>query len=90
MKPPIAPPIIMPTSPLVRTGANAGRRQIPLAHQRRNGDAEQLVVEAVEDDGQRRGEDEQLLIAAPLAFVEQRADVNGLCSYRSASDTTRP
>ena len=78
MNPPMAPPIIMPTRPLVSTDANAGPGHIPLPHQRRHGGAEQLIVEAVEDDRQRRGDDQELLVAGPLAFVEQRADVNGL------------
>ena len=36
-------------------------RERPVAHHRRHGDAEQLVVDAIEDDGQRGQEDEQLL-----------------------------
>ena len=69
------PPIIMPTMPAASTEANAGRGSPHSLHQRGNRRAEQLVVEAVEDDGQRGGGDEQLLIPAPVPFVEQRANV---------------
>ena len=50
-------------------------RQRPVAHHRRDRDAEQLVVDTVEDDRQRRQEDEQLLPASPIAVVENLADV---------------
>ena len=73
----MAPPNIMPTMPLVSAGVNAARGDVPVAHQRRNRAPKHLVVEAVEDDGQRGREDQQLLIAAPLPIVEHRADVNG-------------
>ncbi len=75
--PPMKPPNIMPTMPLVSAGVSAERGTFHSrisAGMRRD---EHLVVEAVEDDGQRRREDQQLLIAAPLALVEHRADVNG-------------
>src|SRR6266403_1194166 len=48
----------------------------PLAHQRRQRGAQQLVVEAVENDRHRRREHQQLLIRAPLRVVEGRADVD--------------
>jgi hypothetical protein len=50
-------------------------RHPPLAHDRRQRHAEQLIVEAVEDDGQRREEDEPLLIAGPSPVVQQTVDV---------------
>jgi len=53
-------------------------RQVPLAHQRRQRRAEQLVVETVENDRRRRCSDEELLIAAPVRFVERGADVDRL------------
>ena len=51
-------------------------RDGPVAHHRRDGDAEQLVVDAVEDDRQRRQQHEQLLPVAPMPVVEDLADVD--------------
>ena len=51
---------------------------MPFAHHRWNRGREQLVVEAVEDDREGGGRDQQLLIAGPLTFVEDDADVRGL------------
>ena len=47
-------------------------RHAPLAHHRRNDDAEQLVVDAVEDDRQRGERDEPLLVAGPAALSSRR------------------
>src|SRR6266702_4222183 len=51
-------------------------RQQPILHQGRHGVAEQLVVNAVQDNRERRPQDEQLLIAAPLAFVDDGANIH--------------
>ena len=51
-------------------------RHRPVAHHGRDGDAEQLVVDAVEDDRERRQQHEQLLPAAPVPVVEQVADID--------------
>ena len=73
-----APPSIMPTMPLATIGLNVAARHGPVTHHRRDGDAQQLVVDAVEDNRQRRQQHEQLLPVAPMAFVEQLADIDGL------------
>ncbi len=52
-------------------------RHRPLPHQRGDDDAEQLVVDAIENDGQRDEEHDPLLIAGPLPAIDQPADVHG-------------
>ena len=78
MNPPIAPPTIMPTMPLASTEANAGRGT---PHSRISAGTaapsswlsrpSRMIVSAVATT-------RQLLVAAPLSFVEQRADVDRL------------
>ena len=80
------PPTIMPTMPLVCTGTNAGRGTL---HSRISaGIAEpstwlsrpsRTIASAVD-------EDQELLVTAPLPFVEDRADVNGF--HRVLSNQT--
>ena len=59
--------------------------QRPLAHHRRHRRAEQLVVEPVKDDRQRRARDEQLLMEAPASFVQYRGDIDGGISHAADS-----
>ena len=85
MRPASAPPIIMPIMPLASTALNARARHRPVPHHRGDGDAEQLVVDAVEDDRERRQEDEELLAAAPAPVVEQVADVDRVSTWHARS-----
>ena len=72
----------MPTMPLGDNRSEGAARHGPVTHHRRYGDAKQLVVDAVEDNRQRRQQHEQLLPVAPMAFVEQLADIDrsGCCT----------
>ena len=47
-----------------------GTRQSPFLDQRRDGVGQELVVDAVENDGERGAEYEQLLVPGPAPFIE--------------------
>ena len=57
----------------------------PVPHHRGDGDAEQLVVDAVEDDRECRQEHEQLLAAAPAPVVQQLADIDWVSAWHARS-----
>ncbi len=65
------------------------RLERPVRHDRGQGEPEQLIVEAVEDDRQRRQQDEQPLIAGPGAGVERAADVDGGSVRHSCASVSR-
>ncbi len=84
MTPPSRPPISIPAGPHASAERScalaAGTWHIgePLGGDVRDGVRQDLVVDAVKDDRQRRPEDQQLLIAGPSPCVDGRTDVNGL------------
>ena len=60
-------------------------RHRPIPHHRGDGDAQQLVVDAIEDDRERRQEYEDLLPTAPAPLVEHVADVDRLSTWHARS-----
>ena len=54
-----------------------GAWDAPLFHDRGDRHAQELVVDAVEDDGQRGEEDEPRLVASQAAAVEELTDIDG-------------
>ena len=64
----------------------------PFPHHRRDGHAEQLVVEPVEDDRQRGQQDNDALVRCPATLVEEPTDVErrgGPCVSFHASERTQ-
>ena len=59
-------------------GSERAARHRPVTHHRRDGDAEQLVVDAVEDDRQCGEKNKEFLARAPVAAVQQLTDINRL------------
>ena len=51
--------------------------QPPFLHQRRDCIAEQLVVDAIEDDRERCAHNQKLLICGPASFVDDLANIYG-------------
>ncbi len=67
----------MPKGPGGQGIAEGGVRNPPLRGDERHRVRQELIVHAVEDDGQRGAEDQQLLVAGPAAFVDDRSDIHG-------------
>ena len=52
-------------------------RHAPFAHERRDRDTKQLIVDAVEDDRERGQADDPLLITAPAAGIDDLTNIHG-------------